>query len=426
MQDIVKKTVLKNGIRIVTEKVPEVRSVSLGLWLDVGSRDEDPMHAGIAHLVEHMLFKGTARYSALDIAMIFDQMGGMSNAFTSKETTCYYAKILDNHLEKALSILSELFLYPSFEEKELQMEREVVLQEIKMVFDTPEDYLYDAFGNLFWPENGLGRSVLGVPETIIPLQAAELKDFVHKFYAGKGLIISAAGNVDHKSFVEKTSALFSSFSRKNGFKNRSKPVSQRTVSIMPRDIEQAHILLGFDGPSSSSEDRHAAALFNVILGGSMSSRLFQEVREKRGLAYSIHSFVSSYHDAGLLGIAAAMSPEKVKDVVDIIFRELERLSKEKISWNDLESPKEHIKGGMLLALENTENRMTHLAKGEMIFKRHVPYRETMEGIDAVSPDDIKAFARHFLETGGSVAALGPIKESQLRNCEGFFKRKSEK
>ncbi len=416
-----RKSTLPNGIRVITEYVPNVHSVSMGIWVALGSRDELPEDSGMAHFIEHMIFKGTSRYSALDIAKVFDQMGGISNAFTSKETTCFYVKVLDSHLDKALEILSDIFLHSRFDSMELEKERQVILQEIRMVQDSPEELIHDLFSRDFWPDNGLGRSVLGTEDTVRSVQSESLRNYVNKTYVGPKVILAAAGNVEHDAFLARVSPVFSTVSDKDGYSARSRPTPGFGARFFMRDLEQVHMLMGFNGISASDPMRYPAMLMNVMLGGSMSSRLFQEIREKRGLAYSVYSFLSAYQDAGLLGIYAAVSPDRASSVASLMLKEVDRLGGELVEPAELEAARDHVKAGILLSSENTDNRMTRLARNEMNLGRRVEVSEEIRAIEEVTAEDIRQVARLCLEKGRALTCLGPLSDLEAGRCEDIIK-----
>ncbi|MBA2848236.1 insulinase family protein [Thermosulfuriphilus ammonigenes] len=408
------KTVLPNGLRVVTERIPGLRSVSVGIWVNVGSRDETKEINGIAHFIEHMVFKGTGRRSALDIAKEIDRVGGLSNAFTSRENTCFHAKVLDEHLPRILDLLADIFLHSRFDQAELERERQVILQEINMVEDSPDELVHDLFGRLVFGENPLGFSVLGTKETVSRMTSAGLKDYLHRAYTAEKIVIAGAGNLDHASFVEMVEKEFAEVPPKDGLSARSTPEFQATMALYPRDLEQVHLVLGGPGPAARDERRYAGLLLNVILGGSMSSRLFQEIRERRGLAYSIYSYLSLYEDVGLFGIYAGVAPDKVNETVAIILEQIARLRENHIGEEELAAARDHVKGGLLLSAESSDTRMTRLARNEILFSRYVSYEEAISRIEAVTPEDICQLARDFLTPERlSLVALGPIAEEKL-------------
>jgi predicted Zn-dependent peptidase len=403
------KTVLDNGIRVVTEKITYLHSVSVGIWVDVGSRDEEEREGGLTHFIEHMLFKGTERRSALDIAKELDAVGGMSNAFTAKENTCFHAKVLDAHLPLVVDILGDLFLNSVFDAGEVERERQVILQEITMVEDTPDEYVHVLFHENFWEPNPLGRSILGDAKTVQGFTREISLDYMHRCYQPERIILSAAGNVDHDVLLRLVEPLFRNVSRPGRPLKRTPPPINSRLALYPKDLEQIHLCLGTRGTSLVEENRYACGILNVILGGNMSSRLFQEVRERRGLAYSIYSFLNSHSDAGMLGIYAGVRPDTLEETLGLIRTELRRLKREPISDTELRDAKEHIKGGMYLSAESSDSRMSRLAKNEIQFGRFVPYEEIEAGLDAVSSGQVMALARNIFQPGSmALVLLGPV------------------
>jgi predicted Zn-dependent peptidase len=369
----------------------------MGIWVDVGSRDEEGDESGLTHFIEHMLFKGTARRSAREIAKQLDAVGGMANAFTTKENTCFHAKVLDTHLPLVVDILSDIFLNSVFADAELEREREVILQEIHMVEDTPDEYVHILFCQNFWKGNPLARPIFGTVRTVESFTREMLLGYLHRGYHAGRIVLSAAGNVDHQQFLDFIGPAFGSIRSNADVLKRKRPSNNSRVELYPKDLEQIHLCLGTRGTSMVEEERYCCSILNVILGGSMSSRLFQEVREKRGLAYSIYSFLSSQTDTGMVGIYGAVRPNNIKETLELIRQELRRLRQEPISAAELGAAKEHIKGGIYLAAENTDNRMSRLAKNEMVFGRFVPYKEIEAGLAKVSVDDVQALAQKIFQ-----------------------------
>jgi predicted Zn-dependent peptidase len=369
----------------------------MGIWLNVGSRDEQEDESGLTHFIEHMLFKGTQKRSALEIAKQLDAVGGMSNAFTSKENTCFHAKVLDTHLPLVVEILSDIFLQSVFDQIEVDREREVILQEINMVEDTPDEYVHILFNQNFWDGNPLGRPIFGNVRTVQSFTREMILGYLSRGYHPDRIVLTAAGNVDHQEFLELVGPAFSSIERHGHNFHRTPPRANSRVDLYHRDIEQIHLCLGTQGTSLLEKERNCCSILNVILGGSMSSRLFQEVRERRGLAYSIYSFVSSHTDAGLMGVYGAVRPDNIKETLELIRQELTRFKREPISATELRAAKEHIKGGIYLAAENTDNRMSRLAKNEIIFDRFVPYEEIEAGLEQVTVEDVQALAQQIFQ-----------------------------
>ena len=412
------KTVLDNGVRIVTEQLPS-RTVSVGIWVDVGGRDENDLNTGTAHFVEHMLFKGTDGRTAQQIGREFDILGGMSNAFTSHEHTCYYVTVMDSHLPRAMDLLADIFLNSVFDEQEVERERQVILQEISMVEDTPDDHVHELFSTMYWGRHPLGNTVLGSREVVGNMDSSRLREYVDNRYRPDRIVISAAGNVNHHDFVALVSARFDRLAAPSADKTGWERVPpDRTIhdqQVVNKPFEQVHVVMGVPGLPLVSEDRYKMALVHVILGGNMSSRLFQEVREKRGLAYSVYSFLSSYKDCGYLGVYAGLGPEAVNEVMDIVRREIANLRTTAVSEEELDNAKEFARGGMYLASENMETRMTRLARNELYFNAYISMDEVNERVTAVAADEITALCAGLF-TGierMAVVALGPFADKLM-------------
>jgi predicted Zn-dependent peptidase len=411
---MVNKTILDNGIRVISEEIDHVRSISIGAWVEGGSRHETGITNGAAHFIEHMLFKGTERRSAFDIAAAIDSVGGVMNAATGKELTSFYIKIPDYHLELAVDLLADIFTGSRFDPEEIGRERSVILQEIRMVEDTPDDYIHDFFERMFWQDHPLGLPILGTKERIEAFGRSDLLQFFQTRYRGNRLVISAAGNCTHNRLVEMVQQCFGELGGPSLCEKTEAPVARQGRAVLRKDLEQVHLILGSPAPSALSPERHAGFLLNAVLGGSMSSWLFQEIREKRGLAYAIFSYLTSYLDTGLFGIYVGTGSEKVREVLRLIREGTERFSAELLTEKELRSAKELIKGNFLLGMESTDNRMTSLAKNEISFGRHVPPEEIIEKIDAVGCEEIRSLAKKLFQPGAmTVAAIGPVAEEDL-------------
>ena len=408
------KSVLDNGIRIVTEEINHVRSVSLGVWVESGSRYESSANNGVAHFIEHMLFKGTEKRSAFDIASAIDSVGGVMNAFTGKELTSFYAKVPDYHCEMAVDLLADIFHHSRFDHDEIDKEKSVVLQEINMLEDTPDEYIHDFFGQVFWNANPLGLPILGTTETVTAFHRKGIIDFFSKRYSGDNLIITAAGNLKHDDFVNMIRKAFGSFADTQTDKNVVSPTVTSQVAVLHKNLEQVHVVMGTLAPSAASDVRYAAFLMNTILGGSMSSRLFQEIREKRGLAYSIHSFLVPYKDVGMYCVYFGTSEKNVLDVINLVMNELNKVCDGLLSDREIDSAKEQMKGNFLLSMESTDVRMTRLAKNEIYFSRDVHFDEVVNNIDAVTVDAVRSIARDmFRPEILSMAVLGRVKHEDF-------------
>lgn len=403
-----RKTVLNNGIRIVTERIPHLKSVSLGIWVRIGSRFEDADLNGICHFIEHMLFKGTDRRSAYEIAREIDSVGGVLNAFTSKELTAFYCKVLDKDLDLAVDLLSDLFLNPSLPEDEIEREKQVVLQEIYQMEDTPEELVHEMLGLRMWHDDPLGRPIMGTVDSVVRLDRETLNAFKRHTYSPAETVVCAAGSVDHDSFTESIERHMGGSTVGEARIHPRPPVVQSSFEGVDRDLEQVHICLGVEGPSATSDRRYAGYILNTILGGGMSSRLFQEIREKHALAYSVYSFISSFSDTGLFGVYAGCDPDRAAELVDILGKEVRSLPST-LTEEDLVTARNHMKGNLVLAMESSEARMNRLAKGEYFFGRYLPLEEILGGLDAVTLDELRGAAEIILDRNRfNLVALGPL------------------
>jgi predicted Zn-dependent peptidase len=410
------KTVLPNGIRIVTEALPHSKVVSVGVWIDAGSRDEHDLNSGSAHFVEHMLFKGTGKRSAQEIAREFDVLGGSANAFTSRENTCLHATVMDSNLPIVVELFTDLLANSLFADEEIERERQVILQEIHMVEDMPDDHIHDLFAALLWGMHPLGKTILGSQEIVAAMDSRKLREYVQKYYTTDKIVIAAAGNVEHDAFVSLWQKAFDEFGQTGdpGLA-RNEPLqlpTNRRIYVKP--LEQAHILLGAYGLSVIDADRFGYLLLNVLLGGNMSSRLFQEIREKRGLAYSIYSYIASYSDSGYLAIYLGVDKESVNESLALISKEISMLQDIPVSDRELANAKDFVKSGLFLSMENMEAIMTRIARNEMNFGKYIPLEEVLDSIDRVTGEDIlrlgsKVFGRQEL----TLAGLGPIKNGGI-------------
>jgi len=414
MTSMVQKTILPNGLRIVSESLPYLYSVSVGIWVDNGSRDENPDESGISHFIEHMIFKGTRNRTALEIAKEMDAIGGMSNAFTSKEQTCFYTRVLDNHLEQGVQILLDIFLNSLFDPEELERERQVVLQEISMVEDTPDEFTHVLLGETIYDGNSLAQPILGTPETVQSINQAGIINYLGRSYGPEKIVVAAAGKVDHQTFIKLMAPELNGIPAVTAANNRLDPVLCSKLKVVSKDLEQVHLAWAAGAPSASDPRRYASTLLNVIMGGNMSSRLFQEVREKRGLAYSIYSFQSSCRDTGIWGIYTAVAKETLAETLEVIGRELLKLKKGELAKSELSAAKEFVKGGILLAAESSDNRMTRIAKNELLFGRDLSFEEILTDLDKVTTDEVVALADEILQPNQfSLVALGPVNQEDL-------------
>jgi len=413
MASKINKTVLDNGIRVLTNRMPHIRSISMGVWVNVGARDETPDENGLSHFIEHMIFKGTKRRTSYQIAKEFDAIGGHSNAFTSMENTCYHAKVMDTHLTTMVDILSDIFLNSVFDPKEFEKERPVIFQEIGMVEDNPEDYIHVLSGNAFWGENPLGRSIIGSRENIARFNAKTLKKFFQRIYQPERIVISASGNLSHDAFVNLIRKAFESIHHSNSFPERITPTGKFNIRLHHRKLEQVHVCIGTKGLAIVDPKRYAFSLLNTILGGNMSSRLFQEIRERRGLAYSIYSFISSHVDTGMFGVYIAVDPKTSLKSTELILKEMRRLKEIRVDPTDLNNAKEYTKGGLLLAAESVDNHMVRLAQNEIHFGRQIPLKSVIDKIEAVTGDEIIDLARYLFQSEQlALTMLGPVSDKK--------------
>ena len=411
---MIRKSILDNGIRVVSESIDHVRSVTIGAWVQCGTRYEDGSTNGMSHFVEHMLFKGTRKRSSFDIASAIDSVGGVLNAFTGKELTSLYVKIPDYHLPLAIDLLADILQESVFDPQEIQREKSVVLQEIHMLEDTPDEQIHDFFEALFWDGHPLGLPVLGTEERVRDISRESLTAFFSPRYRGDNLVISAAGRLEHDALVRLIEASFARIERETTPTAMTVPTTASRIGALEKDLEQVHVIVGTPAPSSVNPRRYAGFLMNAVLGGSMSSRLFQEIREKRGLAYAVHSYLTPYLDAGMLGIYVGTSDDKVREVVGVILDEMLRLANEPLTEQELRGAKELIKGNFLLSMESTDNHMTRLAKNEICFARQIPIEETVSAIDAVESQDVLTLAQELFNPDQvSVAATGRVSEKDL-------------
>ncbi len=405
---------LDNGIRLVTESMSHVRSVSLGVWLSRGSRHETDEESGIAHFVEHMLFKGTATRTAEDIAQAVDSIGGQLDAFTAKEYASYYVKVLDEHVPIAVDILSDIVLRPAFHDVDIEREKKVILEEIKMVEDTPDDLVHEIFTQAFWEGHPLGRPILGTKDSVEALTQKGLRDYFRGAYAAENVIISAAGNLEHSQLRAALEQAFGSMPKAGLKQNGGPPEVVPKVVIRNKELEQSHVCLGTASYPQNHGDRYASYVMNTMFGGSMSSRLFQNIREKRGLAYSVFSGINAYRDAGYLTVYAGCANEAVGEVVDLVVEEMKLMKQAPVLDSELRRAKDHLKGSVMLSLENTSSRMSHLARQEIYFDRQFSLDETLEGIERVTPADVQRVAGELFSEGSLAATvLGQVNGLQL-------------
>lgn len=409
-----RKTTLNNGVRIITETMPHVRSASIGIWADVGSASERAEERGISHLVEHMLFKGTQRRSARAIAEEMDGVGGNLNAFTDKETTCYYAKVIDHHVPLAVDVLSDMFLHSTFEPGELAKEQRVILEEIKMYDDSPDELIHDLFIQTMWSESNLGAPTIGFAETVTALTRENLREHMRRRYAPNSVVVAAAGHIKHDQIVELFGKQFADFTGACALPSPETPHTTPSTLFRRKDSEQVYVVLGTRGLSVCDDRRYGLSVLDTILGGGMSSRLFQEIREKRGLVYTVYSFQAAYRGAGLFAVYAGTSADNVPQCISVVRDQFAQLRGVRVGEGELQLAKEHIKGNLTLSLESTSSRMIRLGRSEFSLGRNLTTEEIEDHIDAVTADDIQALANDLLaEDQVGLCVLGPVDETQI-------------
>jgi predicted Zn-dependent peptidase len=409
-----RKSVLPNGIRVITERMPHVRSVAVGVWVETGSRHEVEGRGGISHLIEHLVFKGTASRSAQDIARTMDSVGGQMDAFTTKEHTCFYVQVLDEHLPLAVDLLTDILLHPLFDAEELEREKSVVLQEIRMVEDTPDDVVHDLFAAQIWAGHPLGRPILGTRELVTGFGRETIAEHFGEEYVPPRIIIAVAGNVTHDRVVELFGRGFNGFAHEPAARVHQPARIIPGVNIVHKTLEQVHVVIGFPGLHHGAPERYALFLLNDVIGGSMSSRLFQEIRERQGLAYSIHSGVQAYVDTGTLYVYAATDAGNFAKVLKSTLKELRDLKKHGVTEDELRRAKDHLKGSLMLSLESTSSRMNRLAKHELHFGSFLTLDAILASIDRVKHDEVQALVTELLDEDQlALTTLGPLDRRNL-------------
>ncbi|HEY2690919.1 MAG TPA: pitrilysin family protein [Streptosporangiaceae bacterium] len=413
----VTRSVLPGGLRVITESLPAVRSAAFGIWAGVGSRDEDLDHAGATHYLEHLLFKGTERRSALDISAAMDAVGGELNAFTAKEYTCYYARVLDADLPLAIDVLADMVTSSLIEPKDVDAERGVILEEIAMNEDDPSDTVHEAFAAQLFGDTPLGRPILGSVDSINAITRTQITEHYAARYKPKDLVVAAAGSLDHAEVVELTRAAFGPFLAGDADPESPRLAGQNVpgepgtgVRLVSRGIEQANLVLGCGGLSRTDQRRFALGVLNAALGGGMSSRLFQEVREKRGLAYSVYSFGSQHADTGIWGVYVGCLPAKADEVLAICRDEIAKVISGGLTDDEMDRGKGQLRGSIVLGLEDPSSRMSRLGKAELVYPRLEPVEEILASIDAVSHDDVREVAAAVLAQPKALAVVGPFDE----------------
>jgi predicted Zn-dependent peptidase len=408
------KTILDNGVKVITEKIPHLKSVSIGIWVTTGSRDERPEENGISHFIEHLLFKGTENRSAFEIAREIDSVGGTLNAFTGREYTCFYAKVIDKNLPMAIGLLSDIFLHSVLDPKDVEKERMVILQEIKMVEDTPDDHVHDLFNRVCWGEHALGYPIFGTTELVQSFNRDQIHKYFRESYQPDRIIVCAAGSLNHAEVVERIGESFGRIPNSGTPLVRLKPDPVCTTNIWTRDLEQVHFCLGTKGLQYNHSRRFASYVLNAILGGGMSSRLFQEIRENRGLAYSVYSYLPTYIDTGLLVVYAGTSKKAFPEVIELVVKEFKRLKSEPFKNEEIVTAKEQLKGNLVLSIESSDNLMTRLAKNEIYFGAYLPLEKILEGIDAVGEEVVRSLATEIFDHRFfCLTVLGPLERDKF-------------
>lgn len=400
-----KVTTLANGLRVVTDSIPHVETVTCGLWVDVGARHEPANINGISHVLEHMAFKGTERRTALQIAETIEAVGGYLNAYTSREATAYHSRILKDNLPLAIDILADILQNSTFDSTEFSREQSVIIQEIGQTYDTPDDIIFDYFQETCFPNQPMGRAILGTTEIVRSLTPAQVKAYMQNHYGAHQMVFAAAGKLDHQEIVDLVTEKFASLPDDRP-KEAAPAVYKGGTFHQDRDLEQTHVVLGFEGLPFGHVDYYAASVLSTILGGGMSSRLFQEVREKRGLVYSIYSFTSSYQDAGIFGIYAGTSPQQVNELLPVVHEELNRFPNT-LEISEINRAKAQLKAGLMMSLESTTSRCEQLANHMLIYGRPIPPVEILQKVDAVTVDQVTSLAKRLFSGTQTQASLGP-------------------
>ncbi|WP_027718236.1 M16 family metallopeptidase [Desulfovirgula thermocuniculi] len=399
---------LDNGVTILTESIPHVRSVVLGIWVNVGSRDESPAVAGVSHFIEHMMFKGTARRTAREIAEALDAVGGQLNAFTTKEYTCYYARVLDEHLDLAIDVLEDMLFHSRFAAEDIEREKNVIIEEIKMYEDAPDELVHDVFATTIWQGHSLGRPIIGTAEVIGRLTRQEILNYYRRHYCPQNMVVAVAGNIDPARVLEKLRAVFEPLQGEQADRRLVRPSPHRQVTCRVKDTEQVHLCVGTPGLPLSNERVYVFQVINTVLGGGISSRLFQEIREQRGLVYSVYSYHSSYHDAGLFCIYAGLSRQNVPAVLELISREIRDIRENGLKPAELKRAKDQLIGNLWLSLESVTTRMSRLAKSQLYLGEVVPPEEVVARIERITAEDVQGLAQEMLRPECFAAAtVGP-------------------
>ncbi|MGB9691465.1 MAG: M16 family metallopeptidase [Candidatus Sumerlaeaceae bacterium] len=417
-----KKIVLPNGVRIVLERIPYVRSASVGIYLEVGSRNEKPEEHGLSHFVEHMFFKGTRQYDAMALSVLIDKLGGNVNAFTTQENIAISAKVIDEDLSAAIDLLAEIYLDSVFAPEEIERERNVVLEEIKMYNDTPDELVLDVYLDHLYADHALGRPILGTPDQVRRFTRDDIIRYLNREFAPDRVVVALAGNFDLRRIEPQLRRIFERLEPNGWERNPLEPPAPTFQSYnLDRDTEQVHFCMGTDGPPRDSEDRYAFAILSTILGGSTSSRIFREVREKHGLAYSIGTFDCSFRDAGAIAVTGGTSPKHIHQVVRLCLDEIHKLYTEGVSEEEVDNARQQIKSSLILGMENSATRMGRLAECEIFYGEYIPVDRVLARINAVTPDDVQRAAEIYLKDRPvSFASIGPSHKFELSFCGMTF------
>ncbi|HAG08762.1 MAG TPA: peptidase M16 [Desulfotomaculum sp.] len=401
--------VLGNGLQIITKSISHVRSIAVGIWVDAGSRYEAPSLNGISHFIEHLMFKGTARRTARQIAEALDEVGGQLNAFTTKEYTCYYARVLDEHFNLVIDVLNDMLFHSRFEVKDIDQERKVIIEEIKTYEDVPEELVHDLFTATIWPGHSLGRSVIGNQEVISNLSRQDIINFYQKYYVPGNIVIAVVGNFQPEIIIEKLEKTFGGLKGKTQPRSLVCPTAYSSVNCYFKDTELVHLCFGTQGLPFNDEKTYVFQLINIILGTGLSSRLFQEIREQRGLVYSIYSYPRAYRDTGLFGIYAGLSKENIATVITLIIKEIKKIQADGVSELELQRAKNHYRGNLLLSLESVIAQLGALGKSQLYLGRVISPEEVLEKINRVTREEIKEAANELLKTElFTLASIGPV------------------
>ncbi len=408
------KRYLDNGIPVVMEQLKNFRSVIVGIWVKVGSRHEIPEKNGISHFLEHMFFKGTKKRTPTDISIAIDSLGGELNAFTSRENTAFYVKVLDEHIDRGIELLTDIFLHSTFSEEEIEKEKGVIKEEIKLVEDTPDDYIFDLFCKTIWGDKGLGQSILGRRDSIKSFNRNDLINHVRKYYGTSDTVIACAGNFDSEKVIHLLNHYLGNLRRGSEPELFSPPTFRSEIAVYQKELSEVHLCIGVKGIPYASDDRYAISILNAILGAGVSSRLFQEIREKKGYAYSIYSFVSSYIDTGYWAVYAGTGRKKAITVAEEIVKVMKELYSS-INEAEFKRAKEQLKGNIVLGMESTSSRMQSIARQEIYYNRYFSQNEIIKDIEAVKIDHVKDLAYKLINQGKmGMTVLGPVKPEDFK------------